>query len=248
MAHKHPVIELFAQRCTIRDYQPGSLAQGDLERIIEAGRRAPTGARAQIYSVIRINDVELRERLASLAGNQQHIRDAAEFFIFCVDLHRVRQLIEHRDGTYDAGERITVQYGTMEALLVAANMATAAEALGYGTCFIGAVLNHLDAVAREVRLPEGVVPVVGLTVGVPRGGQGRPRSRLPRRLVFHTDHYRKLSASDLDAAYDAMGQAWYDTLARYFGPNGMFARRETVWKRTLEQQGLEATEGGAADD
>jgi FMN reductase (NADPH) len=239
LSSPHSILELYANRRTIRNYKPEPLAEGDLDRIIEAGRRAPSGALGQIYSVVRVTDADLRERLATLSGDQQHIRDAAEFFVFCLDVHRARRLIEHRGGTYDAGPRIAIHYGTMDALLLAANMATAAEALGYGTCFIGGVLNNLDAIARELQLPEGVLPVVGLTVGVPDEESTPTRKpRLPRELVFHENAYREPAPPDLDAAYQVMGDAWYVTLRRYFGPGGSFARREEVWKRALAQQGF----------
>lgn len=243
MIHPHPLLDLYANRRTIRDFAPEPLAEGDLARIIEAGQRAPSGGLGQIYSVVRVSDAELRERVATLAANQQHIRDAAEFFVFCLDVHRARRLLEHLGGTYKAGPRIAVHYGTMDALLVAANMATAAEALGYGTCFIGALLNNLDAVARELQLPAGVLPVVGLTIGVPAEAPSSPRKpRLPREIVFHENAYAYLTQTDLDVALQAMGENWGGTLQRYFSPDGVFARREEVWLRTLVQQGFEETE------
>lgn len=245
----HPMLNVYANRRTIRKFTSRPLDEGDLDRIIEAGRRAPSGGSAQIYSVIRITDVDLRHRLAALAGDQQHIRDAAECFIFCLDVHRVRRLLEHRGGTYSAHSRVTVHYGTMDGLLPAANMATAAEALGYGTCFIGAILNHLDAVARELQLPRGVVPLVGLVIGVTDTAHDPPQKpRLPRHAVFHENVYREPAPSDLDAAYRAMGDQWFATLRRYFGPGGTFTRRERVWLRTLAQQGMEHVQGEDADD
>jgi len=234
------LLELFAHRRTVRHYTRDPLAGGDLDRIIEAGRRAPSGALAQLSSVIRITDAGLRERLAMLSGDQQHIRDAAEFFVFCLDVYRVRRLVEHCAGEYHAGPHIAVHYGTLDAALVAANMATAAEALGYGTCFIGGVLNHLDVIARELRLPAGVLPVVGLTVGVPDPAHSASQKpRLPRTLVFHENSYHQPSPVDLDEAFRAMGESWLTTLNRYFGPNGAFTRREEVWKRALSQQALD---------
>ena len=225
------------------------LASGDLVHIIDAGRRAPTGGSGQIYSVVRVTDADLRDGLASLAGDQQHIRDAAEFFVFCADLRRTRQMLEHRGGTYGVQSRVAIHYGTMEALLLAANLATAAEALGYGTCFIGAILNHLDVIAQELRLPAGVMPLVGLTVGVIDEERATALSpRLGRDLVFHENAYREPGPGDRDAAYEAMGDRWYDSLKRFFGPGGVLGRREPIWIRTLAQQGFEDHRGGAGDD
>jgi FMN reductase (NADPH) len=249
VSRPNPTLNLFTQRSTVRRYRSEPLAAGDLERIMEAGQRAPTGASGQIYSVVRITNHDLRERLATLSGGQQQIRDAAEFFIFCIDVHRAGRLLQHRGEAFGGGPGVSVLYGTMDALLVAANVATSAEALGYGTCFIGAVLNHLDAVARELQLPRGVSPVVGLTVGVPAADHTPLRKpRLPPELVFHENHYREPSPEDLDAALRAMGDDWFGTLQRFFGPGGRLAQREPVWRRTLTQQGFPVTEGETTDD
>jgi FMN reductase (NADPH) len=249
MTLRHPVLDLFENRRTIRSYKREPLAEGDLERIIDAGRRAPTGALGQIYSVIRITDAQLRTHLSKLSGNQQHIRDAAEFFVFCLDVYRAQRLIEHRGGIFGTGPRVTVHYGAMDALLVAANMVTAAEALGYGTCYIGAVLNHLDKVVCALQLPKGVLPIVGLTIGVPDPEQPSPRKpRLPRQLTFFENAYSDPTPADLDAAYEAMGAAWFDTLCRFFGRDGRLGQREKVWMRALVQQGFEATQGEKTDD
>jgi len=216
---------------------------------MEAAQRAPTGASGQIYSIVRITDRDIRERLATQSGDQQHIRDAAEFFIFCVDVRRTQRLIEHRGDAFTLSAGVTVLYGTMDALLAAANLATAAEALGYGTCFIGAVLNHLDLVARELQLPRGMLPVIGLTIGVPAKEHKPKRSpRLPPGLVFHENRYHDLSPADLEAAFQVMGENWLGTLKHFFGPGGRLLQREPVWGRTLAQQGFKNTEGGAIND
>jgi hypothetical protein len=107
----------------------------------------------------------------------------------------------------------------------------------------------LDVFAQELGLPEGVVPIVGLTVGVPIDVPPSPLSpRLPPELVFHVDQYREPTSSDLDSAYAAMGDEWYNSLSRFFGSGGVLGQREKIWMRTLEQQGFKDAEGKTADD
>jgi len=249
MSDRQPVLELFANHRTIRNYAPSPLAKGDVDRIIEAGRQAPSGVNAQIYSIIRVTDRALRDRLAELSGGQEHISVAAEFFVFCVDVHRIELLLESIGGSMDHGPHIAIHYGTMDALLVAANMATAAEALGYGTCFIGAILNQLDDAARVLGLPEGVMPIVGLTIGVPDLSQTPPRKpRLPRDLVVHQNGYREPTAEDLETAIETMGKRWPNTLTSFFGAGGRLGQREDVWLRTLTQQGFSYSPGVNSDD
>jgi FMN reductase (NADPH) len=249
MSDTGAVLDLFARHRTIRHYQPLPLADGDVDRIIEAGRKAPSGVNAQIYSIIRVTNQALRDRLAELSGGQEHISVASEFFVFCVDVHRTAILLESRGVRLGHGPHIAIHYGTMDVLLVAANMATAAEALGYGTCFIGAVLNHLDAAARALNLPEGVMPVVGLTIGVPDVAQKPPQKpRLPLALVIHENGYREPTPDDIHSAVETMGKRWPDTLSSFFGTGGRLGQRELVWLRALAQQGFSLSTGADGHD
>ena len=249
MSDPQPVLELISSHRTIRDYDPSPLAKGDVERIIRAGQQAPSGVNAQIYSIIRVTDRDLRNQMAELSGGQEHISVAAEFFVYCVDVHRTGLLLESRGTTMDHGPHIAIQYGTMDALLVAANMATAAEALGYGTCFIGAILNHLDDAALALGLPEGVMPVVGLTVGVPDASQTpQLKPRLPHDIVVHENRYREPTPEDVKTAIETMGNSWPKTLTTFFGAGGRLGQREEMWLRTLTQQGFPISPGVNSND
>lgn len=57
--------------------------------------------------------------------------------------------------------------GTIDASLAAQMTMTIAESRGYDVCPIGNILTNQDAIAREIELPELVVPIFGLCIGVP---------------------------------------------------------------------------------
>lgn len=242
-------LNVFWQRRTIRHFLPDPLPEEHLDLILRAAQRAPTDATAQMYTLIRITDRDLRHRLATLAGNQEHIRQCGEFFIVCLDVYRLRRLIEHRGGVFEMGNRLALIFGTLDAGLAAENLAIAAEMLGYGTCFIGGVQNAVDEIARLLHLPEGVLPVCGLCVGVPDPAHipEQPRPRLPRALVVHENRYRDYSDEDLEAAYRAMApitrtRDWYTSLKRYFAQGGTMSKREPIMARAWKQQGLDPDE------
>lgn len=245
MSSFHPVFEVFDSHRTIRRFTNEPIAPRHLDAIIEAGRRAPTDASAQMGTFIRITDPDLRVRLSKLSGDQQQIVDGAEFFVVCMDTHRLRRLVEHRGGEYGMGSLISLLFGITDAILVAQNMVIAAEALGYATCYVGGVQNNADKIAAELRLPEAVLPLVGLVLGVPAPGQAqRPRRpRIPRQAVFMENSYREMSPELLDACYQAMSSYhrsgdWYNALKRYFTTEGNMLQREPVLRRALSQQGL----------
>lgn len=237
-----PEFRVFAEHRSIRFFLRTPLAPGHLDAIVEAGRRAPTDAQGFMYSFVRIADPARRERMAELCNRQQHILDCAEFFIACLDVHRLRRLIEVRGGDWGMEARIALLYGAVDTALVAQNMVVAAELLGYGACYIGAVQNSTDVVARELGLPEGVLPLFGLCIGVIDPARVPPvRPRLPRTVTFFDDRYpAAYTPAELDSCYQAMSvkRDWYESIAPYFASGGTMARREPVMARAWRQQGL----------
>ncbi len=240
-----PELHVFGEHRSIRYYLPQPLAPGHLDLIVEAGRRAPTDAQGHMYAFVRITDPALRDHLATLCANQQHIRDAAEFFVACLDVHRLRLLVEQRGGVWGMQERIALIYGATDTTMVAQNMLLAAETLGYGTCYIGAVQNHTGQIARELALPVGVLPLFGLCIGVIDPDRLPPlRPRIPRDLCFFDNQYpHAYSQADLESAYAAMSakRDWYESVAAYFAAGGTMQRREPVMAQAWQQQGLEPT-------
>ncbi len=232
------------ERRSIRRFKPEPLREGDLERILAAARRAPTDASGQLYSIMRVTDPELRRALAQLAGGQAHVAQAAEFFVPLADVHRLKRLLAHRGQEMARWPRTGLHFALVDATLAGAHLAVAAEALGYGICWIGGLLNRPREVARMLELPPGVVPVSGLVVGVP--AEDPPlRPRLPEALVVHENRYHGYTPADLDAAYAAMAPAsrrgdWLFVLERYFAAGGAMEDRDPAYGHLLAWQGFVA--------
>ncbi len=235
-------LERLLHRASVRRYRPEPIPDADLDRMLAAAQQAPTDASGQLYAILRIRDRDLRERLAHLSGDQRHIVEAAEFFVLLADLHRADRLLAHRGSGLGRFPRMGLHFALLDAALAGAHLAVAAEAMGYGICWIGGLLNRVDEVARLLDLPVGVLPVAGLTVGVPDEAPA-PRPRLPRRLVVHTDRYRGYSEEDLEAAYRAMAPIstsgdWLKLLAHYFASGGAMEARDPVYGRAKARQGF----------
>lgn len=227
----------------MRRFKPVPLPEEDLEKLLFALQRAPTDASAQLYSALRVTDPALRDRIAHLSGEQEHIRQAAEFFVFLADIHRLERLLAHRGEAMAFWPRTALHFALIDAALAAAYLALTAESLGYGVCFIGGVLNGVEALIDLLGLPPGVLPAVGLAVGVP-DEEGPPRPRVPRALVVHENRYRPYTPEDLEAAYAAMAPYsrvgdWGRVLRRYFAQGGTMAGREGPYGRALVRQGLD---------
>ncbi|GAA5334991.1 MULTISPECIES: nitroreductase family protein [Thermus] len=237
------LLAVLARRRSVRRFKPEPIPEGDLNKLLFALQRAPTDASAQLYSVIRVKDPALRDTIARLSGEQEHIRQAAEFFVLLADIHRLERLLAHRGQAMAPWPRTALHFAILDAGLAGAYLALTAEALGYGVCFIGGVLNGIEALIDLLKLPPGVLPVAGLAVGVP-DEEGPPRPRLPRDLVVHEDHYHPYAEEDLERAYQAMAPYsrvgdWNRVLRRYFAQGGTMEERERPYGRAASRQGFD---------
>jgi len=191
------VIEQLMKHRSIRKFTADPIADSVVATIIRAGQMASTSSNVQAYSVITIKDRELRERIMRLSGEQEYITECPVFLIWCADLHRLRKAADKHADQAGAGAPSETYADSTENLLVAAidtalaaqNAAVAAESLGYGICYIGAVRNHIAELSELLELPELVVPLFGMCIGVP-AQDPLLRPRLPLEGVLHTDRYQ----------------------------------------------------------
>lgn len=247
-----------ARRATVRQFDTDAdVSDEEVREIIDAGRKAPTSGTVQMYSFVWIRDQSLRERIHELCdrGTEQ-IEEASHFLLVCIDLRRVRLLLEHRDRDFQITPTMGLLEGAIDASLAAMGAMTAAESRGYGVCPIGNVLNDLPGVAAAADVPEGVLPIYGLCIGVPRNdGAAENAPRVPLEAVLHDGEYSDPSEELLDECYDAMNEMygdsvygdstrkWEGTLERYWGPEGFMNRRERTLLSALRQQGFFAACG-----
>jgi hypothetical protein len=138
----------------------------------------------------------------------------------------------------------------IDAALAAQNALVAAEAMDLGTCYIGAMRNHPEAVAAELGLPPDVSAVFGLCVGWP--DTARPAAAVKPRLTQEAVLFRERYDSSAEAAllerYEPEMRAfqasqgiaevgWSKTVrARVKGIEGLSGRH--VLKETLERMGF----------
>ncbi len=232
--------ETLLQRSSVRRYRSEPVPAEDLDFLLEVARRAPSDASGQMGTLLRITDPEIRKEVARLSGGQEHILQAPEFFVACADVYRLQRVLEAKGLQFGMKQRVALHFGIVDAVIQVTYLAAAAEALGYGTCFIGGIVNHMEDLARLLLLPRGVYPVVGLTLGIP-AEKRPPRPKPPRDLLVHENAYRRYTEEDLRRLVESMsagGRDWIAVLQRYFARGGRMEAREEVVARTLYLQGF----------
>ncbi|NKY86845.1 NADPH-dependent oxidoreductase [Nocardia veterana] len=191
LTRTNPVIELQLAHRSVRAFRDEPVGAAELTTIVAAAQSASTSSNLQAWSVVAVRDRQRRDRLATLAGNQDFIRRAPLFLVWAADLGRIGRLAAARQARVDATEYLeSTILGFVDTSLAAQNAVLAAESLGLGAVFVGAIRNDPVGVAAELRLPDGVFPVFGLALGVPDPAEpAGVKPRLPQRAVLHHEVY-----------------------------------------------------------
>ena len=198
------VLETVLRHRSVRGFLPRKLAEGTLELLIAAAQSASTSSNLQFWSVVAVQEPERKSRLAELAGQQQFIRDAPLLLVWLADLSRLDRIAAEQgaqiDGTHYLEEFIV---GIVDAALAAQSALIAAESLGLGCVYIGAMRNLPEQIASELALPPHCFAVFGMSVGYP--DPARPadiKPRLPQSVVLHREQYSAAPQRDAIDGYN----------------------------------------------
>lgn len=196
---------------SVRSYLGGELPDGTLDLLIAAAQSAASSSNLQCWSVVAVEDPARKSRLAKLAASQNHIAECPLFLVWLADLARHGRIAEDRRVEPEALAYIeTLVSAIVDAALAAQNAVLAAESLGLGTVYIGAIRNQPEAVAAELNLPSHILPVFGLCVGYP--DPARPayiKPRLVQSAVLHREQYAADAYRDAVADYDSKIREFY---------------------------------------
>lgn len=198
---KTPTIEQIYQHASVRDYKPDPVPAELVEVIVAAGQRASTSSNLQTYSVVAVTEAAQQARLAELCGNQKQVAQAPVFLAWCADLSRLERICRVR------GYRQVTSYvenwlmAAVDAAIAMQTAALAAESLGLGMCYIGAIRNEPDKVIELLGLPRLVFPIAGMTLGWP-AVEPSIRPRLPLGAVLHWEAYDPSDEPEALQAYD----------------------------------------------
>ncbi|MDX1267825.1 MAG: oxygen-insensitive NADPH nitroreductase [Oceanisphaera sp.] len=199
-------IEVMRHHRSIRKFTKQALNDEQREAIMASAQAASSSSFLQASTVIQVTDPELRFRVMALCGNQAYIGSAAEFWVFCADFHRHLQWVPEAKTGF--AEQLLI--GAIDTALMGQNALTAAESLGLGGVFIGAVRNQPFELCDLLGLPKGVIPLFGLCLGYP-DQDPEPKPRLPTSLMFCENRYPAHVDEEQMQRYDQQVQEYYRT-------------------------------------
>lgn len=189
----NPVIDTLLNRKSIRSFKPEQPSQEVVETIVRAGQQAPFAY--QLGSLLLSRNMEKNPWNAPL------------YFIICVDSYRFERIMQQRGWELAANDLSLLILGIQDASLMAENMVIAAESLGLGSCFRGAVPYYADEIIQEFSLPPRVFPLVGLGMGYPASNPPL-RPRYPLEFCLFEDRYPQFSPETIQHAMQVMDEGY----------------------------------------
>lgn len=158
--------EAIKRRRSVRSYLPDTVPEEIIERILEAGRLAPSAGNIQPWHFILVTDINKRQALS--AGRfAKFVSEAPVVIVGC------------------GNERASPKWYAVDTAIAMQNMVIAATSEGLGSCWVGSFDER--EVRNILKIPDEYRVIAMLTIGYPHESLDplekvvkavRPRKRL----------------------------------------------------------------------
>lgn len=198
-----PTLDTQLQHRSIRAFTDQMVSEEVRSALMAAAASGASSNFLQTTHIIRITDDHLRQQMRQVAANQDYVELAPEFWVFIIDLARHHTLVKDTQSDWlEVG-----LMGAIDAGIVAQNILLAAESLGLGGVYIGAIRNDIAKVSEILQLPPLTLPLFGMCIGYPAQNP-LIKPKLPTHLFTSENHYQAQSRADV-AEYEQQVQAYY---------------------------------------
>ena len=177
-------------RRSIRKFLNKPISKELLSLILAAAQSAPSKSNLQQYSILVIQDQNIKNEISNLIGNTKWALTAPIFFLYLADIRRNIKITNDRGYEHKNNNVDTFMNGVIDAALSMQSTICASESLGLGVCPISMIRNIIEEVKVICKLPKGVFPIAGLALGWP-DQKSSVSIRLSQDIVIHFDRYNE---------------------------------------------------------
>ena len=175
-------------RRSIRKFLNKPISKELLTLILAAAQSAPSKSNLQQYSILVIQDQNIKNEISNLIGHTKWALTAPIFFLYLADIRRNIKITNDRGYEHKNNNVDTFMNGVVDAALSMQSTICASESLGLGVCPISMIRNIIEEVKVICKLPKGVFPIAGLALGWP-DQKSNVSIRLSQDIVIHFDKY-----------------------------------------------------------
>jgi nitroreductase len=159
--------EVVERRASVRSFVPCEVSEAELMRILDAGRRAPSGRNVQPWEFLLVREPETLKRLAKI---QACIAEATAAIAVIMD-------------------EAASKYWKEDAAAAIENMLLATVALGHASLWVeGYVLHHEDYGKEVLGVPADKRLLAILPIGKPASPPAQAQKK-PLEGILHRERY-----------------------------------------------------------
>ena len=177
-------------RRSIRKFLNKPISKELLTLLLAAAQSAPSKSNLQQYSILVIQDQNIKNEISNLIGNTKWALTAPIFLLFLADIRRNIKITNDRGYDHKNNNVDTFMNGVIDAALSMQSTICASESLGLGVCPISMIRNIIEEIKTICKLPKGVFPIAGLAMGWP-DEKSNVSIRLAQNIVTHFDKYNE---------------------------------------------------------
>jgi nitroreductase len=167
--------QVIKKRRSVRKYKPDPIPDQILEKILEAGRIAPSAKNYQPWRFIVVKDPDLKKQLIKASRDQHFVGEGGAVVVGCA----LVDTAWGRMGGYMSSWSVDLSIALDHIILAAVNE-------GLGTCWIGAF--DEKEVKRILHIPENVRVLALTPLGYPNEDP-KDRGRKSLREIMSYDAY-----------------------------------------------------------
>jgi nitroreductase len=171
------VFDAIKGRRSVREFKPDSIDDKDLEKILEAGKSAPSAGNCQPWEFVVVKDGATKQKLVRAALGQSFVGEAPVVVVVCANIPRT---------SIRYGRRGAELYCIQDTAAAVQNILLTAYALGYGTCWVGSF--DEESAAKAIKAPPDVRPLAIIPIGRP-AEKPTPTTRLPLKKIVHENTF-----------------------------------------------------------
>ena len=157
MQGRKEILDTILSRRSIREFESQPISEEFLASILEAGRWAPSGLNNQPWRFIVVADEQMLYKLA-------HLTKYASVLLMAP--LAIAVFLE-KEASYSRDKDLMAIGACIQ------NMLLQIEALGFGACWMGEILNKASDVEVLLRVPRSYELMAVLAVGHPKKGMPR---------------------------------------------------------------------------
>lgn len=201
------LFEQMIQHTSVRNFLAKKIPEAVKEKLVTAAKSPSSSHFIQAYSLIEVKDPEKLVAIENIS-NARGYTDTGAYYVFVADLNKHAQVLNQVKQDLTPLRTIeSLVVAIVDATIAAQTMATYAESIDLGICYIGGLRNDLFRIKELLNLPELTYPIFGLTVGYP-AKKNEVKPRIPLAGTLNIDSYQKLTPETL-TKYDEIMASYY---------------------------------------